>query len=124
MLIGGVVQNHFHDHAYPALMGGLQEALEIIEIPVTRMHRKIVRDIVAVVAQRRRKEWHQPDGVDPQILKIVELLCQAAEIADSICVGVEKRADVDLVDDGVFVPELVLRHGQGFSLLRFTSYTK
>jgi hypothetical protein len=28
---------------------------------------------------------------------------------------------VDLVDDGVLVPELVLRHGQTVSLLRFTA---
>ncbi len=85
------------------------------------MDRKIIRDIVAVVAQRRRKKRHQPDGIDAQLLKIVELLRQAPKVANAVRVGIEKCADVDLVDDGVLVPELVLRHGQGISLLQFTS---
>ena len=88
------------------------------------MDRSVVRDVVAVVAQWRGEERHQPDGIDAQFLKIVELLRQSAEIADAIRVGIEKCADVDLVDDGVLVPELVLRHGQSVSLLHFTAYTK
>ena len=34
-------------------------------------------------------------------------------------IGVIERADVDLVDDGVLVPELVLRYGQRSSLPQF-----
>ena len=124
MLVGGVVQNHFDDHADAALVGGLEKELEVVEIAVAGMDGGVVGDVVAVIAQRRRKERHQPDGVDTQFLQVIELLGQAAKIADAIAVGIEKRADVDLVDDGVLVPELVLRHGQGFSLLQFTSYSK
>ncbi len=121
VLIGGVVQDHFHDHAYAALMGRLQETFEIFKIAVAGMDRGVIGNVVAVVAQRRRKKRHEPDGIDAQLLKVVELLRQTAEIADSIRVGIEKCADVDLVDDGVFVPELVLRYGQGCSLPQFTA---
>ena len=97
-------------------MGGLKKTLEVFEIAVTGMDGSVIGNVVAVIAQRRGKEWHQPDGVDAQFLQIIELLRQAAKIADSIRIGVVKRADVDLVNDGVLVPELVLRQGQKLSL--------
>ena len=115
MLIGGVVEHHFDDHPYAALVGSLEKRLEVLESAVTRMDRTIIGDVVAVVAQRRREKRHQPDSIDAQFLQVVELLRQAAEIADAVRVAIEKCADVDLVDDGVLVPELVLRHGQAFS---------
>ena len=49
--------------------------------------------------------------------KIGELLGEAAKIAYAVAVSVEERADVHLVDHGVFVPECVLRRWQ-VSLLR------
>ena len=64
----------------------------------------VVGDVVAVVAQRRGTEGQQPDGGDAQVLQVVELLRQAAEIADAVGHAVEEGADVDFVDDGVFVP--------------------
>ena len=68
------------------------------------MHVEVVGDVVAVVAQGRREERQQPDAGDAQILQVVELLDQALEIADAVVVAVVERLDVQLVDDGVFVP--------------------
>jgi hypothetical protein len=42
---------------------------------------------------------------------VVELLGEAREVADPVAVAVEERLDVRLVDDGVLVPERVLRRG-------------
>ena len=121
MLVGGVIEDHFDDYPYAALMCGLEKTLEVFEIAVTGVDRIVVSDVVPVVAQRRGKERHQPDGIDAQFLEVIQLLRQAAEIADAVCIGIEKRPHVHLVDDGVLVPELVLRHGQSVSLLRFTA---
>ena len=45
---------------------------------------------------------------DAEVLQVVELLRQAAEVADAVAVAVVEGADVDLVDDRVLVPERVV----------------
>jgi hypothetical protein len=51
----------------------------------------------------------EPDRADTQFLEIIELLDQAAKIADAICVAIVKRLHVQLVNDGVLEPKRV-RH--------------
>jgi len=43
-------------------------------------------------------------------LDIIEFLDEADEVADPVCVAVAERSDVQLVADGVFVPERVGGH--------------
>ncbi len=77
----------------------------------------VIGDVVAVVPQGRGVEGQQPDGGDAQVLEVVEPLGQAAEVADAVAVAVLEGADVDLVDDGVLVPEgIVVPHA--INLLR------
>src|SRR5690606_2090191 len=64
--------------------------------------------VVAVVAHRRGIERHQPDGVDAQVLDVVQPAGQPAEVADAIVVAVEERLDVGLVDDGVLEPKRIV----------------
>jgi hypothetical protein len=44
-----------------------KECLEIAERAVRRMDFDVIRDIIAVVSERRREEWEQPNASDPQI---------------------------------------------------------
>ena len=46
--------------------------------------------------------------VTPRSCEVVELLDQPAKVADAVAVAVEERPDVQLVDDRVLVPELVV----------------
>ena len=71
------------------------------------MYRVVIRDVVAIVAQRRGKEWHEPYGADPQVPEVVELLVKPLKIADAIPVAVVEGADVDLIDDCVLVPKRI-----------------
>src|SRR5262249_5082665 len=64
-------------------------------------------DVVAVVAERRRIEGQQPQGIDAEPLQIIEPPGQARKVADAVVVAVEEGADVRLVDDGVLVPEAI-----------------
>ncbi len=75
---------------------------------VLRMHVLVVGNVVAVVLERRGIEGHQPEGVDAEVANVVELGGQAREIADAVVVGIEERLDVELVDDGVLVPERIV----------------
>ncbi len=68
----------------PRSCAALRKSLEVVEIAVAGMDGSVVSDVVAIVAQRRGKERHQPDGVDAQFLQVVELLGQAAKIADAV----------------------------------------
>ena len=108
MLVGGVVDHQLGDHPHAARVRRGDEALDIGERAVVRMHAAVVADVVAVVEPRRRIERQQPDRVDAEIGDVVELGDQAGEIADAVVVGVKERFDVQLIDDRVLVPLPVL----------------
>src|SRR5579871_469485 len=104
MLIGGMVQNHLDDDADAAGMGAIEKGPEVVQIAITRMDRRVVGDVIAVIAKGRWEERHEPDCVDPELLHVVQPLCQASEIADSVVVRVDKGSYVDLVDNRFLVP--------------------
>jgi hypothetical protein len=114
-----VVHHQVCDHADPALVGLLDERLEVVDRPVVGMDGVEVGDVVAAVAQRRGVHRQQPDAVDAEPLQVVQLLDQPAEIAGAVVVPVEEAANVDLVEDRRLEPERVplepvpgLRHGR------------
>src|SRR6185437_577832 len=49
-------------------------------------------------------------GVDAKTLDVVELLHQPGKVTDTVTVRIEKRFDVELVDDRVLVPEWIGHH--------------
>jgi len=69
--------------------------------------RIVVRDIVAIIAKRRREKWHQPYRADPQFLEVIELLFKPEEIPDPIAVAVVECADMNLIYDRVLVPKRI-----------------
>jgi hypothetical protein len=71
------------------------------------VHAVVVGDVVPVVAQRRGVERQQPECGDPDLVQVVEPLGETAEVTDAVAVAVVERADAQLVDDGVLVPERV-----------------
>src|SRR5262249_22973313 len=105
VLVRGVVQHELGDDAQAAAVGFAQEVLEVGERAVRGVDVRVVGDVVAVVPQRRRVEGQEPERGDSEVLQVVELLGQAAEVADAVPRAVGERADVQLVDDRVLVPE-------------------
>ena len=88
-MVGGVIENEFDDGSDAAGMGGVEECLKFLQRSVGWIHGSIVGDIVAIIAQRGGVERKKPNG-----------------------------ADVELVDNGVFVPEIVPLQRQGSTPLR------
>ncbi len=107
MLVGGVVDDEFGDDPQATALGFDDEAAEILHGPEIGIDGAVVGDVVAVVAPRRGIERQQPKRGDAEILQIVELFGQSCEIADAVIVAVGKRLDVQLIDDGVLVPEIL-----------------
>ena len=104
MLIRGVIDDQLGDDAQAALVGGLHEVPEILHRPVGGIDVAVIGDVVAVVAQGRGIERHDPERRDAEIADVIEFLGQALEIADPVIRRIEERLDVNLVDDGVTVP--------------------
>ena len=107
VLVRGVVHHQFGDHAQAAPVRLAHQRAQVVAGAVLRVHVAVVGNVVAVVLHRRGIEGQQPDGVHAQVAHVVELFDQPGEIAQAVAVGVEERLDVQLVDDGVLVPERV-----------------
>ena len=84
MLIGGVIDDQLDHHLQVALVGRIKKRLEIVQRAVAGMDVHVVGDVVAVIAQRGRKEGKQPEARDAQVLQVVELLNQALKVADAV----------------------------------------
>jgi hypothetical protein len=86
----------------------------------------VVGNIITVISKRRRVKRKQPNCGDPQVLEIVQLLGQPPEVPHTVSVAIVKRPNVDLVYNGVFVPEGVIgdteRPGSGVGHLVLLYY--
>ena len=89
MLIRGVVDDQLGDDPNVAAVRLGDEAIEVRERAVGRMHVLVVGDVVPVVAQRRGIERQEPEGVDPEPRQVVELARQAGEVADAVGCRIE-----------------------------------
>ncbi len=107
VLIRRVIEDQLDDHAQPEGVRVLEELGEVLQRAVAGMDARVVRDVVPVVAERRRVHRLQPQAVDAERGEVFELAGQAAEVADAVGVAVGKRLDVQLIEDRVLVPERV-----------------
>ncbi len=111
-----VVHDEVGDHADPALVRLCDELAEVLDGAEVRVDLEEVRDVVAAVLERRLVHRQEPDAVDAEPFEVVELLDEAAEVAEAVVVPVEEAADMDLVENGPLEPQRIaleplLRHG-------------
>ena len=107
VLVGSMVDDEFGDDPQSALFGFLDEAAEILHRPEIGIDVAIVGDIVAVVAPGGGVERQQPQRGDAEILQVPQFFGQPGKVADTVIVAVGKGLDVELIDNGVLVPERV-----------------
>lgn len=104
MLVRGVVDHELRDDPDAAVVRRRHELAEIAHGAVSRIDGGVVGDVVAIVPQGRGIERQQPHGGDAKVLKIIEFLYEAREVADAVVIGIEERLDMQFVDDSVLVP--------------------
>jgi hypothetical protein len=109
MLIGCVIDDELGDHANPSFVSFSQEFFKIAKGSIIGVDVEIVRDVISVVSQGGRIEGQKPDGRDTQILKIIELLRHPTEVADTVSVVILEGLHVEFIDDGILVPEGIVR---------------
>ena len=123
-----VVEHHVQIDLDSPLMAGLNKALELVALPVVlggggvagvggeKAHRAVAPVVEQSLAVHltevlhlvKLEDGHQLDGVDPQLLNIVQLLHQAGEgagVGDPGGEGLGEAPDVEFVDNQVL-------HGQ------------
>jgi hypothetical protein len=104
VLIGGVVEHQVQDHPDVPAVGVFEEAAEILQGPVFRGHVHVVRDIVTPIHQRGGVVGAQPDGLDPQVLEVIQMATDPLQVSDAISVRVREAAGVDLIEHGLLPP--------------------
>ena len=107
MLVRSVVDDQLDHHLHIALVGSVQKLLEIVQRAVRGVYVNVVRDVVAIVAQRRRKERQDPEARHAEVLQVIETRDQSGEVSNAVTIGILERPDMQLVDDRVLVPEWV-----------------
>ena len=90
-------------------MRGIKKRAKILQRSVVWINVEIIRDVIAVILERRRIERQEPERVDTEFLEIIELFDQPAKVSNPICISVVKRLDVQLVNDRVFKPKWIGR---------------
>ena len=68
----------------------------------------IIGDVVAVISQGRGVKGQQPDGGDPQILEVIQLLGETPEVPNTVLVAVIEGAHVQFINDGILIPQRVI----------------
>src|SRR5262245_3147066 len=95
------------------MMRLLQKSPEVFQIAILRIDTGVVGDVVAIVLERRGIKWQQPDGIDSQVFQKIKLFGQTQKITEAVAIAVVKGTDVDLVENGVFVPlRIVISHNR------------
>src|SRR3954452_14145468 len=115
MLVGRVVRHEVEDHAQPAPMHFVEQAIELLHRSEDRMNSAIIRYVIAEVRHGRGINWRDPDRIDTQIHQVIDAAANAIQIADSIPVAVLKRPRIDFINYCILPPRQVL-HPTYYSL--------
>jgi hypothetical protein len=80
---------------------------KIAERAIAWIDAVVIRYVIAIIAQWRRLERHQPDGGDTQPVQVVQPPHQALEVTDAVAVGIHVASNRQAIDDRVLVPQIV-----------------
>ena len=104
MLIGTVIHYEIEDDADVSFSRLTRHSVEVGQRSIHGIDVLVVGDVVSEVHLRRRKAGRNPDGINPQILQIVEFRGNALQITQTVVVAIFKAARIDLVEHCVLPP--------------------
>ena len=109
-----MVDHKLNHHLHTTLMRGIQESFEVIQRAIRRVHIRVVSNVVAIVAQRGRKERQDPDAGNAEVFQVIETRQQTCKITDPVIVRIGKCANMQFVYNRIFVPEWIRCAGNLF----------
>src|SRR5260370_3283043 len=117
MLVRCVIRHKIHDYANAVLLRFTDQAIEIRERAVERIDGGVIRNVIAEIHQGRRVHRADPDRVDGQVAKIIQLRGNSVDVANAVTIRILEAARIDLVNDSVLPPG-ILRLLMSMSRLR------
>ena len=98
---GGMVENHIKHQADPVLVRFPDQSFGVFHSPEHRVYAEVVRDVVAVVVHRRLEERGDPNVINSQRLKIIQLGTDSVQVSDPVSVRVAVRLNINLIHRAV-----------------------
>src|SRR5262245_26552851 len=114
MLVRRVVDDKINNDLQATLFRLVSEIDEVPRRSVLGIHGVVVADVVSIVAIRTGLKRLQPDARCAQTRDVIEFPRQTLEVTNSVAIGVHVGSNVDTVNDGILVPEVV---DHGFRLV-------
>ena len=104
MLRTAVIYDQIQDHIHAPLPRLPEEFLHLGICPEDRIDLVIIADIIALVDKRRLITGANPQNIHPQILQIIQLFYDSAQISDPVSIGIHKTLGIDLINNLVVPP--------------------
>ena len=90
MLIGGVVGYKVQDELEVALVGLVQQGVQILKGPEERMHIGVIGNVIAKIRHRRWIDGRDPNRVDAERLQIRQAPRNPLQVADALTADADK----------------------------------
>lgn len=113
-LRAGVIEHHVHHDFHTSFMNLRAQVFPIFHSSEHGVDGLVVRDIVALVFERRLINRRQPYHIDTESFEVIQPLDYAAKVTDSVIVAILKRLHIDFVDDNLPPPNTVQIQDHGF----------
>ncbi|MCE3291052.1 MAG: hypothetical protein K0R83_3064 [Caulobacter sp.] len=112
VFVAGVGQDLVEEQLHAALVGPVDDGLQVVHRAVVGVDAVVVADVVAPVAVGRGVDRREPDGVDAERGDVVEFAEHPRQVAMAVAIAVEEAADVDVIDGRAAPPGGSLGHGE------------
>ena len=120
VLVRSMVHHQVHDQPHAPLMDLTKQTVKIRHGAKVVHNIVVVGNIVAIIVIWAFVHGAAPNAVHPQVLKIIQLFDNAVNVADTVAVGILKRARINLVKHSLFPPlwrnGTVVRRNNGVAL--------
>ena len=104
VLVARVVRNDIDDDLDAELVCAGDESVGVANRAEAWINVGVIGDVVAAVLLWRRVERGEPQGIDAQILEVVEFCGDTGQVAHAVTVCVSERARIHLINNGVAPP--------------------
>ena len=104
MLRRRVVDHQIHDDADAPRMRLTKQLVKVLHRAEFRSNGAVIADVVSAVHAGILVNGVEPDDIRAQLMNVIELFRYAAQIADTVAVGVHKALGINLINDRTLEP--------------------
>ena len=92
-----MVKAHVEHQADSVFIRLADQGFRVFHSPEHRVYAQIIRDVVTIVIHWRLEKGRDPDIVDSQRLKVIQLGADSVQISDPVSVRVAVRFNINLI---------------------------